>query len=128
VRPPFDPGSVVAEFAEMLKSYRVLTVRGDKYAGEWPVAEFRKHGVIYQAAEKAKSGLYRELLPAVNARRVELLDHPKLVTQLVGLERRVGRGGRDSIDHAPGAHDDLANAVAGVVQAVLAHAHVPLVW
>ena len=28
--------------------------------------------------------------------------------------RRTARGGRDSIDHAPGGHDDLANAVAGV--------------
>ena len=50
----------------------------------------------------------------VNSRRVELLDRPKLVKQLVSLERRVGRGGRDSIDHAPGMHDDVANAVAGV--------------
>jgi hypothetical protein len=25
----------------------------------------------------------------------------------------VGRSGKDSIDHMPGAHDDLANAVAG---------------
>jgi hypothetical protein len=30
------------------------------------------------------------------------------------LERRTARGGRDSIDHPPGAHDDLANAVAGL--------------
>ena len=36
------------------------------------------------------------------------------LTQLVGLERRTARGGRDSIDHAPGAHDDLANALAGL--------------
>ena len=35
--------------------------------------------------------------------------------QLIGLERRTARGGRDSIDHAPGAHDDLANAVAGCI-------------
>ena len=27
----------------------------------------------------------------------------------------MSRAGRDSIDHAPGAHDDVANAVAGVV-------------
>jgi hypothetical protein len=46
-----------------------------------------------------------------------LLDHPRLLTQLVGLERRTARGGRDSIDHAPGAHDDLANAVAGLAGA-----------
>jgi hypothetical protein len=30
------------------------------------------------------------------------------------LERRTARGGRDSIDHPPGQHDDLANAVAGL--------------
>jgi hypothetical protein len=34
-----------------------------------------------------------------------------LAAQLCALERRTSRGGRDSIDHAPGAHDDLANAV-----------------
>jgi hypothetical protein len=44
-----------------------------------------------------------------------LLDHPRAIAQLCSLERRTARGGRDSIDHAPGAHDDLANAVAGVV-------------
>jgi hypothetical protein len=43
-----------------------------------------------------------------------LLDDARLLTQLVGLERRTARGGRDSIDHTPGAHDDLANAVAGL--------------
>ena len=37
------------------------------------------------------------------------------MTQLTSLERRTARGGRDSIDHAPGAHDDIANAVAGAL-------------
>ena len=32
----------------------------------------------------------------------------------MGLERRTSRGGRDSIDHGPQGHDDLANVVAGV--------------
>jgi hypothetical protein len=32
---------------------------------------------------------------------------------LVGLERRTSRAGKDSIDHAPGGHDDVANAAAG---------------
>jgi hypothetical protein len=62
----------------------------------------------------AERDLYRDLLPAINSRKIDLLDHPRLLTQLVGLERRTARGGRDSIDHAPGAHDDLANAVAGL--------------
>jgi hypothetical protein len=38
-----------------------------------------------------------------------------LARQLVALERRTTRGGRDIIDHAPGAHDDRANAAAGVI-------------
>ena len=40
------------------------------------------------------------------------------MNQLASLERRTARGGRDSIDHAPGAHDDIANAVSGVVGAI----------
>ena len=39
---------------------------------------------------------------------------PRLAAQLCSLERRTARGGKDSIDHPPGGHDDLANAVAGV--------------
>ena len=119
IRPPFNPADAVRELCGVLMAYGVREVAGDKYGGEWPPAEFRKQGVWYRAADKPKSDLYREFLPAVNARRVELLDLPKLVAQLVGLERRVGRGGRDSIDHAPGSHDDLANSVAGVVEVVL---------
>ena len=60
-------------------------------------------------------------MPLLNSNRIELLDHPRLVAQLCGLERRTTRGGRDSIDHAPGGHDDLANAVAGAAALALGH-------
>jgi hypothetical protein len=113
-KPAFSPEDVVSEFAELLKSYRVTSISGDRYAGEWPKERFRDHGISYEPAQKPKSDLYRDLLPAINSRKIDLLDHPRLLTQLVGLERRTARGGRDSIDHAPGAHDDLANAVAGL--------------
>ena len=73
-----------------------------------------------QSAEP-KSSLYTNLLPLLNSYRIELLDHPRLVAQLCGLERRTARGGRDSIDHAPGGHDDLANAVAGAAALALGH-------
>jgi hypothetical protein len=43
-----------------------------------------------------------------------LLDDKRLQAQLIGLERRTSRAGKDSIDHGPGGHDDIANAVAGV--------------
>jgi hypothetical protein len=58
--------------------------------------------------------LYIDLLPLINSARIDLLDHSKLVSQLTNLERRTARGGKDSIDHPPGAHDDIVNAVAGV--------------
>ena len=51
----------------------------------------------------------------INSGQVELLDHPRLFAQLCRLERRTARSGRDTIDHAPGAHDDLANAAAGAL-------------
>jgi hypothetical protein len=44
-----------------------------------------------------------------------LVDSPRLRAQFCGLERRVHRGGRDGIDHAQGAHDDLANVCAGLL-------------
>jgi hypothetical protein len=72
-------------------------------------------GVNYEPSEKPKSERYRDLLPLINSGAVDLLEHDRLVTQLTSLERRTARGGRDSIDHAPGAHDDVANAVAGAL-------------
>jgi hypothetical protein len=106
---------VVEEFAGTLKAYGISSVSGDRYAGEWPREQFRKHGIRYEPAAKPKSDLYRDLLPLLNSKRADLLDSDRLLNQLVGLERRTARGGRDSIDHAPGAHDDLANAAAGAL-------------
>jgi hypothetical protein len=115
VAPPFSPEAVVAEFAHLLKSYRISTVQGDKYGGEWPREVFRKEGVFYEPTASPKSDLYRDMLPLINSRAVDLLDCPRLVDQLTGLERRTGTNGRDTIDHPQGGHDDLANAVAGAV-------------
>lgn len=115
VKPPFSPEGVVDGFCALLKSYRIRRVSGDKYAGEWPRESFQRHGVTYEANAKPKSDMYRDLLPSVNSGEVDLLDLPRIQTQLIGLERRTARGGRESIDHAPGAHDDVANVVAGVL-------------
>jgi len=114
-RPPFSPDDVAREFAETLKAYGVTSVRGDRYGGQWPRERLQVHGVEYMPADKPKSDLYRDLLPMLNSGRVELLDHPRLIAQLCQLERRTARGGRDSVDHPPGAHDDIANVVAGAV-------------
>lgn len=114
-----SPAEVVAEYAGILKSYGIGIVRGDRYAGRWPRDEFEKHRVRYDVSEMDRSALYLEMLAALNSGRVELPPCEKLQRQLVGLERRTSRGGRDSIDHAPGARDDRANAVAGLVAHIM---------
>jgi len=118
-RPPFSPDAVVAEYATLLRAYGLTDVVGDRYAGEWPREAFRNHGIRYLPSERVKSDLYREIVAPVNAGRVELLDLPTLRAQLVGLERRVARGGKDSIDHTPGGRDDVANAAVGAVTLVV---------
>lgn len=124
-RSPFSPEQVVAEFAATLGVYGVSTVISDRYAGDWPLEQWRRHRVTCKPSDRSKSEIYRDLLPLLNSGQVELLDHPRLIAQLAGLERRTSRGGRDSIDHAPGAHDDVANAVAGaLVNCAVSRAHV----
>lgn len=114
-KPPFSPEDVVQEFAATLKAYGLREVTGDRYAGEWPRERFREAGITYQLSERTKGTIYLDALPLLNSRKVELLEHRTLIAQLCGLERRTARGGRDSIDHAPGAHDDIANAAMGAL-------------
>ncbi len=118
-RAPFSPDQVVEEFTETLEAYRVSTVVGDRYAGAWVSERFRTHGIHYEPAERSKSELYGELLPAINGERIQLLDHARLISELCSLERRTSRGGRDSIDHPPRGHDDVVNACAGVAHLLL---------
>jgi hypothetical protein len=115
VKPPFSPEKVTREFAETLKSYGISEVVGDRYAGEWPRERFRSCGITYKPSERNRSEIYLELLPLVNSKRAWFLESPRLVAQLTGLERRASRTGSESIDHAPGGHDDLANAAAGAL-------------
>ncbi len=120
IRPPFKPTDVVAEFCGTLRAYGISAVTGDRYAGEWVVSAFAEHGIVYEHSERSRSEIYLELLPALNSGSVQLLDNPRLLTQLVGLERRTSRTGRDTVDHTPGAHDDLANAAAGALVLAIA--------
>jgi hypothetical protein len=118
VRPPFSPSAVVDDFAALLSSYRVTKVVGDHFGGEFVKEPFRRHGITYEICKRAKSDLFRDMLPWLNSGHVVLPRHDRLIAQIVGLERRVSRAGRDYIDHAPGGHDDVANAVAGAVGAI----------
>jgi hypothetical protein len=119
-RPPFDPSKVVEECCRDIAPYRIKTITGDAFGGEWPREQFRKHKVAYEVAEKHRSQLYLELIPALNSQRAELPDNKKLIDELRRLERRRGRSGKDVIDHPQyGGSDDVANAVAGAVNLVI---------
>ncbi len=115
IRAPFDPEQAVEQCVELLRRYGITRVVGDRYAGAWPKARFAEHGIAFEQSARPKSDLYLDLLPLLNAKRVELLEHQRLSAQLVGLERRTARSGRDTVDHTSGGKDDIANVVAGVL-------------
>ena len=116
ITPPFSPENAVKELCGTLKYYGVNEVKGDAYGGEWPREQFRKHKINYLRIKKPKSELYGNLLPLLNSERIELPPYEKMLKELINLERRTARSGRDSIDHPVGFHDDLVNSVAGVAQ------------
>ncbi len=113
--PSFNPSGVIAESAALSKAYGLHATTGDRYAPGFVLEGFRAHGITYAPSVQDRSTLYLELLPLLNAGRVGLLDVPDLLRELRGLERRRGTAGRDRVDHAPGQHDDRANAAAGAL-------------
>jgi hypothetical protein len=119
--PPFKPDDVVIEHAATLKSYNCVTAQSDKYAGQWVVEAYARYGVRIEQSARPKSELYTDLLPLLNSGRIALLDNPRLVSQLCSLERSTSRVGKDTIDHADGAHDDVCNSAAGAASLAIAN-------
>jgi hypothetical protein len=114
-RAPFDPDEVTRQFAMEVRRYHVRQVCGDHYAGAWPEARFRAFGVRYTTADRDKSEIYRLNIPLLMAGQVELLDLPVLQKQMLALERRTTRTGKEIIDHPRGQRDDVVNAVCGAL-------------
>lgn len=123
---PFSPEAVTKEFADLLKAYGLSEVTGDRYGGEWPREAFAKKGIQYRLADMTRSELYLAMVPAVNSGLVDLIEVPRLENQLIALERRTSRGGRDMVDHPPGGHDDIANAVAGAINLAIGKHQAPV--
>jgi hypothetical protein len=116
-KPRFVPAVVIGEYAQLLKTYRISEVHGDKFAGGFNEAEWKTHGIKFVPAEKTKSEIYLSLLPLLLAGRTRLLDNATLRSQLSSLERSGGSAGHERVDHPAhaSAHDDVANAVAGAL-------------
>jgi hypothetical protein len=111
----FDPQQVTKEYAELVKEYRISSVTGDAYAAEWTAAAWQKEGISYLRADKPKSQIYLETLPLFARGLVGLPDHARLLRELRLLERQTHRGGRDTVDHPRGQHDDFANSCCGAL-------------
>ena len=114
---PFDPSGVVADVAELLRSYSIATVVGDKYGAAWVESGFAAVGIRYQAADRDRSAIYLDALPLFASGRVRLVDSVRLVHQLTTLERRVSAFGRNRVGPVDrnATHDDAANAVCGAL-------------
>lgn len=114
-RPPFSPASVCGEFSSLFKSYGLRRVTSDRWGTGFVQEAFSDCGIECRQSAKPKSELYLEMLPMLMSGRVRLLDNARLLSQLVNLERKTARGGRDTIDHPPRMHDDVANACSGAL-------------
>lgn len=125
---PFNPHEIIATQADELKRFGLRRVTGDNYAAEFVADSFKSQGITYNKSEMPKSELYRELLPRLCSAEIELLDDENLISQIALLERRTRSGGKDSIDHAPGGKDDLANVVAGVAAGSMKRKRVIGAW
>jgi len=112
-KPPFEPKTVVREFSNIFKEYGIYSIEGDSYAGDWVVSAFKDEDLRLEPSKKNKSEIYLDFEPLLAQGQVELLDNRTLFEQLRGLERRTKTGGRDKVDHFPGASDDVCNSAAG---------------
>lgn len=115
-KPPFNPSTVVAEFAEVLKRYGLHTVIGDRYSAEWVVSAFSKLGIQYEASSRTKSEIFIEAGPLFAVGAVRIPDHRQLLNELRMLERRTAPSGKDTVEHPPRGHDDYANCSCGALQ------------
>jgi hypothetical protein len=98
--------------AQLLKSYGLSRVVGDRYSAGWVVEAFAKHGIKYVHSDRDRSAVYSDCLPLFTSGRAHILDNKRLVSQFASLERRVSPGGRDKIDAPRGGHEDCANSAA----------------
>jgi hypothetical protein len=116
-KPRFVPAAVIEEFSQLVQTYGISEVRGDKFAGSFHADEWRRSGITYRPAATTTSENYLAALPLLLAGKARLLDDATLRQQLAGLERRAHANGRESVSHgsAMSAHDDVAAVCCGAL-------------
>ena len=115
--PPFDPLSVVAEVCAHLKAWNIGEVMGDQF-GKSLITAFARLGIRYIVTPVSTSDVYLHALPAWTSGTVSMLDgNERAVGQIAGLRRKIGQGGRETVEHPKNAyaHDDLAAVICGAI-------------
>jgi hypothetical protein len=113
-RPPFDPQKVVREIRNACMMYSIRTVHGDSFAGGTMPSIFADHQLIYNSKVPTTSQNYERLIPLIMSETVLWPDNDDLRRQVRSLVVWRSRGGRTTIGHPVGRHDDLIAAVAGL--------------
>jgi hypothetical protein len=119
VVPPFDPPTMVAEFARQCRRYGISEVTGDAWSEGFAAAEFRRHGITYVVSPRNTAECLLDSLAVLNGHRVRLLDDSKARRQWLNLRRDYASGGRPTVVDRPGKHDDLAVVTARGIVACL---------
>jgi hypothetical protein len=113
-RPPFNPVDLIAALAEHLKGWGIHEVMGDQY-GKPFISIFAKNGISYVTTPIDTSAVYLHALPVWTSNSVLMLDHQVAIDQTANLRRKLGSGGRETVDHPRGLHDDIAVVIAGLI-------------
>jgi hypothetical protein len=112
---PLNPSFILAEIAELLKSYRVSYVYSDQYQLESlqqlsMQLGFTIEGVDFTAKSKAR--ILGNLQQVLNQKKIILLDNKEQYSELASLEKKLTTTGGVQISAPRGRHDDLAMVLA----------------
>lgn len=87
-KPPFDPSQAVVQIAGYAHEYGVPNVFGDRVGQGWCEPIYAQVGLRYEPLRMTKTELYLAGLALINSRQIELPDEPRLLNQIMGLQRR----------------------------------------
>jgi hypothetical protein len=116
-----NPKLVLAEIAELMRTYRIYVVYSDQYQLESLQQIMLDMGLSIEGidfTQKSKVKVYGNLLQLVNQQKLTLLDADLslpakvAVQELVQLERRTTHGGGLQISAPDGKHDDMCSVIA----------------
>lgn len=119
-RPPGDVNDVVKEFAGIMTDYHIGSAITDAHASGWVESAFKKFGIRTVTSPLSKSEIYLYFAGLLAEGKVWMTYDDRAYQQFLSLERRITRGGAESVDHPAFGqqHDDLSNAIAGCAVAL----------